>query len=383
MGGRNYLFLLWNLLKSKRLAAVLILLLAVVATIGMVRPETEIFQTRWFAGLGIVFFTNLTSCTVQQIINSYRLWSKSGSLIKTGNNVKISTSLDIDGGGPKYRLRVKGRIGIWGAAVFHIGLILITVGAFVSGTMKMSGYIRVAEGETRYELHHDYEGVEEGPFFDESRHSGIGLVLRKQNIILDKSGDVDEIISDIAIIDNGRAVRTASLGEKEPVIYRGIRIFQKKAGFAPFLEITGPGNVKIANTNILLETDSSGEKARFYLDRLPLPNTPYILNIRFYPDMVHQGNEVTTTRYTLSNPGADITVLDEEQVVGEKIVRPGESMEFAGYRLKMGSIKHWAGFDIVNDMGANWVFAGSGVAVCGLALIYLFKKRSLLDNGQH
>jgi cytochrome c biogenesis protein ResB len=252
--------------------------------------------------------------------------------------------------------------------------------------MKMSGYLRVAEGETRYELHQNYEELEEGPYFNESQHSGIGLALRKQGIILDNSGDVDEIVSDIAIIDNGRVERNALLGEKEPVIYKGLRIFRKKAGFAPFVEINGPGNVKIANTHILLETDSSGGKARFYLDRLPLPTTPYKLSIRFYPDMVLRGNKAATAGYTLSNPGAEVTILDGEHIVAEKIIRPGEAMEFVGYRLKLGTIKHWTGIDIVNDMGANWVFTGAWVALCGLALKYLDnlkpKKGSLLDNGQ-
>lgn len=391
----NPLVGLWRLLKSKTLAAVMILVLTVVATTGMLRPDAGIFQTRWFAALGLVFLVNLLSCTIQQVVNSYRLWGKRNSLIKFENCVEDSTSADTqltdiirqEMGRRRYKqvmtwsnaqVWAKGRLGVWGAAVFHTGLIIITVGAMVSGTMKMAGHIKIAEGEVRYESHENYDEVAEGPYFNEGNHKGFGLTLVKQNITLDKNGDVDEIISDLGILENGRVVEMVHLGEKEPFIFRGLRIFKKEAGFAPFIDITGPGNIKVFNAYILLETKSSAEqKAEFYLNGLAVGDSGYTANIKFYPDMVRKGNSYSTVKYTLTNPAVVVTVYKGKEKIAEKAIKPGEFMEFAGYRLKMGGVRHWNAFDIVNDRGAMFVFAGSWVAIFGLAAMYLMPYKKI------
>ncbi len=393
MENRSILLPVWNTVKSKKLAAVMIFLLAVVSTAGMVNPASGIFQTWWFALLGLIFFINLTSCTIQQVINSYRLWSRRNALIRDENSAGLTALCDkpvpekvvqamksrkyrYASGVPGASLWVRGKYGVWGAAVFHTGLIIITVGAMVSGAMKMEGLMVVAEGEVRYELHDYYRGIKEGPFFDEARHRGFGLTLLKQNVILDDHGNVDYIVSDIGILEDGEIVRKVSLEEKEPFIYRGIRIFRREPGFAPFFDITGPDNKPVARTYILLDTHRHTNRTEFYLNGFPVPGSLYTLNIKFFPDMVRRDGEITTNKYTLSNPTAVVYVIKDGKMVSENIIQPGETAEFDGYRLKMGDIRHWNGFDIVNDPGAEYVFAGSWVALAGLAAMYLmpFKK---------
>ncbi|MHB9094283.1 MAG: cytochrome c biogenesis protein ResB, partial [Eubacteriales bacterium] len=202
--------------------------------------------------------------------------------------------------------------------------------------------------------------------------------------ILDKKGDVDDIVSDIALLENGQVVREASLGEKESLIYNGLRIFHQEAGFAPLVELTGPGNVALAKMYILLNTQSMGDKSQFYLNGFPIPNSVYTANIRFYPDMIRRGKEITTAKYTLTNPSAVVTILQGTKRVTEKVIKPGEFIEFSGYRIKFGDIRHWNGFDIVNDRGANFVFAGSWVAIFGLTVMYLIpykKVQVCIDEG--
>ncbi len=391
----GFWYFLWSIVKSKRLAAAMIFILAAVAAAGMAFPQmNRVFQTRWFVAIGLIFLINLTACTVQQVINSCRLWRKRNSLIiNIEKNVETSTFSDkyipenvkkeiakrrykpvLSSAG--YSLWVKGGVGIWGSVIFHAALILITLGAIASWTMKMEGHLKIAEGEVRYELHGYYDGIIEGPYFRENYHKGFGLTLQKQNIIVDRYGNVDDIISDIAVIENGRIVEQVSLGEKEPFVYRGLRIFQREAGFAPYFEIYGPEKKTLAGTYVLLETHNHANKAEFYLNGFPVPDSPYSLNIKFYPDMVRRGKEITTDKYTLTNPAAHVYVMKDRQLVAEEVIKPGESLEFDGYTVTMGDIRHWNGFDIVNDRGADIVFAGSWAALLGLGIMYLrpYKK---------
>jgi len=336
----------------------MILILTLVSAAGMTIPQANIFQTPWFTAIGIIFLINLTACTVQQFINCFRLW-KTKPVANRRNN-----------------LRLKGLRRLLGGSIFHIGLIIIVVGGLVSESTKMSGQIKVAEGEERYELHHNYDSINEGPFFRESWHRGFGLRLSSQEVIPDDNGDVDEIISHLAILENGYVVRQEAISQKEPLVFRGIRIYQGQAGFAPLIEISGPGNKALVSTYLLLESRKTGGKTEFGFGGFTVPGTPYSFDIRFYPDMVQQGAEITTEKYILSNPAAVITVTDGAEIVAKEVVRSGGFMEFAGYRVKMGDIRHWNAFDLVNDLGANFVFAGLWVALAGLVIMYLpaYKK---------
>ena len=359
MAGNYSLQSVWSFVRSKKLAAVMILILTLVSAAGMVIQQANIFQTPWFTAIGIIFLINLTACTVQQLINCFRMVGKK-PVLDNGRN----------------SFRVKGPWRLWGSGIFHIGLIIIVVGSLVSGSAKMAGQIKLAEGEERYELHHNYDSINEGPFFRERRHRGFGLRLSSQEVIPDENGNVDRIFSHLAILENGYVVRQETMSQKEPMVYRGIRIYQGQAGFAPLIEISGPGNKVLVSTYLLLESRKTGGKTEFGFDGFPVPGTPYSFDIKFYPDMVQQGAEISTEKYILSNPAAVITVTDGAEIIAREVVRSGGFMEFAGYRVKMGDIRHWNAFDLVNDLGANFVFAGLWVALAGLVIMYLpaYKK---------
>jgi cytochrome c biogenesis protein ResB len=392
----------WNLIKSKTFAVILIFVLVVVSALGVLVPKLSVFQTRWFAVLGVVFFMNLTACTLQQLMNAFRLWRNRHQLIKNDKNFKHYISdknenlsnlaqflqkrgYDVVPGNNGNLLWTKHNFGIWGASIFHIGLILIIIGAFISGALKMSGYMKIAEGEVRYEQHENFEALEEGPFFNEAWHTGVGITLNKQRVQVDKNGLIENVISDISIMKGGGYTQKASLGEKESVIYDGLRIFEKDSGFAPFIEIAGPDQATLLKSYLLLETDNTGTPERFYLKGFQLPNTTCRINIDFYPDMVVQGNKITTNKLILSNPCAVVSLTDANRKIAEKVIRPGQSVDLQGYSLKMGEIKQWSGFDIVNDQGADYVFGGSWVALVGLILMYLFpyKKIQIYRSGNN
>lgn len=399
--GIGYPVKIWNLLKSKTLAAILIFILAVVAAIGMLIPEISVFQTGWFAVLGIVFFVNLTSCTLQQIINAFRIWKKRNQLIKMGKNSELpvvtNDEVVVKFGqllrGKRFKrvpgtadnlVWTKDKFGIWGASIFHIGLILITFGALVSGATKMSGYMKIAEGETRQELHENYEAIAEKPFFKETWHTGLGIMVNKQHVMVDQNGEIDNVVSDILIMKDGNTEKKVSLGKKDSVIYEGLRIFEKDSGFAPFIEITGPQKITLLKSYVLLETEGEGKTQQFHLKDFRIPNTADKVNIYFYPDMVVRGNKVTTNKLIMANPGVTVELTDSNRKTAKRVIKPGETVDLQGYNFKIGDIKQWSGFDIVNDRGAGYVFGGSWVALFGLILNYLFpyKKVQLYqENG--
>lgn len=109
-----------------------------------------VIRSWWFSLVCLVLLLNLTACTCDQ-------W------VKLARSVRYFSA--------------DHRISRSGVTVFHSGLILIVAGSLISGAFGMSGYLMVAEGETRFENHNDYEFIEEGSFFKEKRHSNIAIKL--------------------------------------------------------------------------------------------------------------------------------------------------------------------------------------------------------------
>lgn len=394
------------LLASKKLAIYMILCLVIPSTFGMLIPQMEInptgyqewadkysfavpvieliglhnvFYTRWFALISIVFFVNLLTCTLIQGLKNYRTWINRNHPISAENFAVITVLQDINQTreiilstftSKGYRLAgqtsdrlifEKGRFGIWGSLLFHTGLIIIVLGALISGAYKISGYMMVAEGEVRTEAHDNYDAIFEGPFFSESKHYGFGVTLDKQRLIYDKQGQLDYVSSDFKILENGVPVKTQKVEKGHPLLYRDMRFFHYDNGYAPLIKIQDTQGQTVFQTYLLLNTDRDNDHYRYHLENFNIPNSNLTMSIEFYP----AAHTVKVFFKAGNNP------------VGQKLLKPYEVFDTGKYRFQFGEVKPWTGLEVVRDRGAGILFAGCWIALAGLGLLYLVVYRKV------
>ncbi len=415
----------WHFLKSKRLAILLIALLTLFSAIGMIIPQISInpgdyqgwavkyrplapvveylglnnlFYTWWFALVGVFFFTNLLACTVHQVLQCLIIWRCRLQPMRAEPLAEFDTAADlaavqeaavntfaragykIAGNSGAALFMEKHRWGIWGTVLFHIGLMAIVFGSLLSGAVKTTGYMMVAEGETRREVHDNYAVIYEGPFFAEESHYGFELTLKKQNKIYYENGRLNYMESDFIISENGRLVLEQSLSRGEPLLYKDIRLFEYDDGFAPLVTLKKPDGSVGWQTYLLLSTHRYPTYRTYYHNNLQLPETPYTMTLEFYPDGTIKDKKSFNKSSRLRDPAAKIKIREQERLIAEKVIRQNEALEFDGYRLSFSEIRAWTGLEIVRDPGAGVLFGGFWLALAGLTVLYFWRYQKLQLN---
>jgi cytochrome c biogenesis protein len=409
-------------IESKRLAVTLIVLLVSFSAIGMIIPQVDpnpagyqgwavkypnlapyveflglnnIYRTWWFAALGVIFFTNLAACTLRQLQQRLEVWRRRHEFLKTEPLAEFVAVAELPvvrdealrsfiragykstGASGNTLGMEKHRWGIWGSVVFHFGLIIIVLGGLVSGAFKTTGYMMVAEGETRMERHDNYNVIYRGPFFKNEYHYGFNITLKKQQKFYDESGRLDYIKSSFVLSEGGRPVLEKAVSKGDPLLYRDIRFFEYDDGFAPLVTMKNPDGSIARQTFLLLNTHRYATHRTYYYNHLEFPGNPYTLSMEFYPDMAVKGEGLYSKSTKFNNPAAKVVFSEKGRRVAEKVIRQHETMIFKGYAFSFGEVRAWTGLEVVRDPGAGILFAGFWLALAGLAVLYLLRYQKV------
>ncbi|MFZ3170835.1 MAG: cytochrome c biogenesis protein ResB [Carboxydocellales bacterium] len=366
-----------RLFQSKKLAIGLIIALTLASLVGVIIPQevqgnqgynvwaakyqllipvvkflglNQVFHTKWFLFLGIIFFINLTSCTLGQINRVSKLWRTFRQ-----NQPTI----------PKWFW------GVFGNSILHIGLTIVVLGGLVSFGYKMSGYVEVTEGETFTEGHQKYGTISEGPFFNE-QHLGFNLTVDKVKSIYSSSGQLDYAISQFTITDSNRESFSATAERGQPFSYRGTTFYYNKSGFAPFITIHNPLGQPVLEGYALFSSKWRNNSGEYQMD-LTLPGTDLVLKAQFYPDAIVRDGHISSKTMQLANPLIQAIVIEKEKQIDKLELRPNQAAMFNGWMLEMGDVRFWTGFEVVRDPGAPVIFTGFIISLLGLIVSFLFK----------
>ena len=346
----------WQITRSVKLALVLISVLT--ATIASLMFYTKLynyevaqagFRSWWFLLLSFAFLLNLTSCLAEQF---FRL---AGSYNKLGKKTKTR------------------RIGL---ILFHLGLILVVTGSFVTNAYGMSGYIMIGEGETRLENHNDYDVLEESTFFREIMHYNFALKLLKQSFLYDQDGTVKDIKAVFQITD-GDKTTDINLTTGSSVTYRGIRMFFYRDGFTPKIFVTKKNGELIWKSSILIDTIVDNDGRIFYkTDAFSIQDLPFKIDFTFFPDL----NQKNSRSNKLTNPALQVIVRQENKILAQKVIKPNEPLVFADYKLFFNDIKRWTGIKLVRNPGEKLVYGGYLIALLGLLLAHSLQLFTYIRN---
>lgn len=323
------------------------MLVPVIKLLGL----NQVFHTKWFLLLGMLFFLNLTSCTLGQANRVIKLW-------RTFHQNQPTI--------PKWFW------GVFGNSIFHIGLTIVVLGGLVSFGYKFSGYVEVTEGETFTESHQNYAQISEGPFFNE-QHLGFNLTVDKVKSIYSSSGQLDYAISQFTVTDSNREPFSATAERGQPFSYRGTIFYYAKSGFAPFITLRNPLGQPVLEGYALFSSTWRKNSGEYHMD-LTLPGTDLVLKAQFYPDAIVRDGQLSSKTMQLSNPLIQAIVIEKEKQIDKLELRPNQTAMYKGWTLEMGDVRFWTGFEVVRDPGAPVIFTGFIISLLGLIVSFLFKS---------
>jgi hypothetical protein len=337
----------FNFFRSVKLTIALIILLLLTCGIGALIPQINIaseaeleawrianpllfrvvellsldgiYSSWWFAGLLGLFFLNTLVCTLFRIAPIFK-----------------RRGIDL----------LKGA----GSLVFHLGLLVILIGAAISPLTKSGFELLIIEGQT---LSPEHIGKESK------------VRLDKVEVPFDERyGIQKDMIGTLTFLGPENQEIQKIVHANYPASYRGFDFVISRYGFAPQFVLRDFRKKVVFYSFVSLETGKGLES----VDSFPLLGTPYTVEVLFYPDAkIEKGNLVGLTP-ELKNPMARLVVKKGEAEICSGIVGPDEKVNLGRYNLTFDSVRYWNRFTVTKDRGIIFVEMGFFLGIIGMIM---------------
>lgn len=374
---------------SMKCAIILLLILVLACTAGSLIPQGEVmayytsaysekaagaiilfglddvFHCGWFVVLTVFLCLNLTFCNLLHFPGLIRRMKKGFSLekcLKSWNGTSTGTVVDGDRifkelgfhkvekttvQGKEYCYANRNKIGIWGAWLCHLGMLIIIIG-FGLGQMKSKEYaVYGVAGQTK--------PVNELPY---------EVTIDNFEIKLREDETVEQYLADITVINTQTGERrSGSTSVNHPATMFGMKFYQNSTGWA--------ANVSIWKGEDLVQEEllCAGE----YLETEGKEGL-YLMFRSFYPDYTEDelGNARTASS-ALNNPKYLYTLYYNDQVLGMNIIGENEKITVDDYTYVFHDPTPYTLIQIKKDP-FTWLAAVGGLLMV-VALLLAFYVR--------
>lgn len=397
--GRPIRETLVGVLTSARTAAVLMVALAVLVTLGVLVPQENVFgeealsawaeASPWlvgaadflglhtiftgtvFAGVVGLLAVNIIACTVQRIARRRRRRAPrlpstvpSSAAFFTAAEPVTADSVSAaarplwlwqvseeEGKGMVLR---RGRYGFTGSVVAHVALVILAIGALVSGATRFSGSMALTVGQSMPDALQSYIAVTQMPTFG----SPFGdFVVTLDGLDFEYSGDVvTEAIATMTVRD-ATGARTEHVRVNRPLRVANKSFLIEEAGYSVALRVMAEQETLLDSFIALGERVPSG-----FSDVVTVGGeTVHILAV---PNAGAGVDEPATTPLLLTDP----LVLLRDGDGAEVRLRPGATGRLGALTVTVADVRLWNRFQVRADHGLPFVYLAFGLAVLGMAV---------------
>jgi cytochrome c biogenesis protein len=287
----------------------------------------------------------------------------------------------------------KGHARELGSIVFHTAFLLLLFGIVVGKGFGFSGQVAVVEGDRFTDTNVAYDSLREGRFFGD-RHRGFSVQLNDFDVSFQPNGVPKEFVSKVGIFEDGRPVRDARIRVNEPLVYRGVNLFQLAWGWAPRVTVSQNGKLLADAPVIVLQDRRTGAwrgvvkvpqtkpqqlglDFYFYNDlgvtdsdvpynASPLDRRPVLFFQSFRGDL---GLDRAQSVYSL-----DKTSLLQGDVGGMPL--GGDATLPGGIKISFPDLKQYSVFQVASDPGTPFMLAAAILILVGLLpALYSSRRR--------
>ena len=294
----------------------------------------------------------------------------------------------IDGG-------VAAERGYWregGSLMFHTAFLILLIGVAYGKGWGFNGQVAIVEGERFTETHLAYDSINEGSRFGE-RHRGFTLQVDDFNATFEDNGVPKEFVSRVKLFEGDTLVRDTDIRVNNPLVHRGVSIFQLAWGWAPRIVVSDPGGRVVHDAPVIFLPEGNGWRGvvklplakpehigleMFFFNDLrigddgqprnasPLPNRPVVVYQEFRGDL---NLSVSQSVYEL-----DKRKLKPGKIGG--IPLDGDSALDDGYTISFPGLRQYTVFQVAADPGQGIALAGAALILVGLfPALYSSRRR--------
>lgn len=329
----------------------------------------DVFHTWWFIVLTVFLCISIIGCNLlryKPIVNKMKTYSKD-NFIK--NDLVITTNYEptilfkklgfnklIKDDNTIYAS--KNLIGLWGAWLTHLGILVIIVG-FAIGQLTTTKYtVYGCVGDTL-----DVEGT------------NLSLTIDSFDINLREDETVEQYVSNITVTNkDNNDFEQGTTSVNHPATLFGYKVYQNSTGWA--------AKVCFWEGETVLECSKlcAGE----YMEVESLPGL-YILFNAFYPDYVNANGTPMSASSSLNNPGYLYTVYYNYNLLGMNVLN-GDYISLEGpsgedFRITFTNPEHYSLLQLKKDNSTSVVLIGSIILLAALFIaFYMPTKEMYAEN---
>lgn len=355
----------------------------------------RLFSTWWFLLLVGALYLNTLACTINQVELGVNLYFRRPIFLSRTalSSTKEAFLMDLEKGADNINEKIelvlkrhgyrtvifptgdstnrqdsppiariyaeKGRLGVLGSPILHIGLLLALTAVGWSALMRFTGYVEVGEGQLFTDTNAAYLQYSEGPLFG-NRYGGFDLRVDRVTIkdpiaygrFMDETAE-----SDVTIWEGSKKVAGGTLVVNNSLEYKGKRIFQTS--------LFGPA--------VLLQTvyqDGSGERGMVNLTR---DENGIFGNTLYLPRSIYKA----TLLMDSVDGDVNIEIRWRDDLLYSGPIKPGQRLDMDGVSLSLIDRRHWTGLRVVSDQSQPLLFGGFLITVIGLFVCAAVSRRQI------
>lgn len=332
----------------------------------------DAFHSWWFIVISAFLCLNLLLCNIlrlPKLIRRVKAENDPAAALKTETSARaegISDPLpvferlhlnaprktEIDG--QTVLFSSKNRLGLFGAWVCHLGILLLIVGFSLGQMLRAEYSVYGVPGQSKM-----------------IGDTNLVLTIDDFRIGLRDDDTVEQYTADITVRDlsgkHGVEGQSATVSVNHPADVFGLRFYQNSTGWAARVSVTEAGEP------LESEIVCVGEGLTM-LDQADL----VVFFNAFYPDYVFDANNgPMTASGALKNPAYLYSIYFQNQPVGMNVLLPGETIKINDYEVTFSDPQYYTLIQIKKDAFTPLALVGGLFTLLGLFLaLYVLPKKA-------
>lgn len=245
------------------------------------------------------------------------------------------------------RYGVRHRLGLWGAWLTHLGMLIIIVGFALGQWMTVKYTVYGVPGTTK-------------PVGE----TGYTLTIEDFSVEVRPDNTVEQYTARLTMQDPSGKSQGGVASVNHPLTLFGMKLYQNSMGWAAQVDILKNGEPLQAQVLCTGEFVAVADK----------PELAVMFNT-FYPDLVMDANGMPASASgSPDNPGYLYTIYYRSEVVGMNVLKAGEEITIDEYTVRFSNPRHYTLIQIKKDP-FTWLALLGGVVML-LALFIAFYLRT-------
>jgi cytochrome c biogenesis protein ResB len=268
----------------------------------------------------------------------------------------------------RYFVFGKNKVGRWGSVIFHLGLLFCIAAALYGLAFQKRGFIQLVQADTFRGKDTDWQTRHLGVFAGDF-NLGFQVRLDKLTPSYWEDNRIKDMEASLTITDEKDNAWEFVLSPAIPVHFAGTKVYQSNYyGYVLGFIMEKEGGNK-AFTNFFL--DGPGRKNEPFAGETDFPTSDYILNMKFYPNLIEPSFYATL-------PGVDLIVTEKgEQRFKGRVLFSQRARLNDDTTLAFVQMRYWTGLSIVKNRGMPLVYWGFALTTMGALVVFMLPYKEI------